>query len=80
MTPSNPLLAQQPDATDPSKKSNALTAMMGLPGAAAGGAQMTALAQMLGPGSGLGGYLRMAGPEYADQIDQMEWNPQAVWF
>jgi hypothetical protein len=52
----------------------------GLPSAQGNGQAQTALAQMLGPQQNLSPFLGMGGPQYADQLDEMEWNPMASWY
>ena len=50
----------------------------GLPAAQTGGQQM-ALGAMLGPKNNLAPYLQLGGPEYAEQLDRLEWDPLAAW-
>lgn len=50
----------------------------GLPAAQTGSQQM-ALGAMLGPKNNLAPYLALGGPEYADRLDELEWNPLAAW-
>lgn len=50
----------------------------GIPAAQSGGQQM-ALGAMLGPKNNLAPYLQLGGPEYAEQLDNLEWDPLAAW-
>jgi len=83
-TPASPLQKQQSPAasTNPSGTSDpnsAVNLMLGgLPGAQTG-QQQVALGAMLGPQNNLGPYLSLGGPEYAEQLDELEWNPLASW-
>jgi hypothetical protein len=53
----------------------------GLPAAQSQGGQgQAALAAMLGPGANLSPYLKLAGSDYADQLDQLMLNPMNAWF
>jgi hypothetical protein len=79
MTPANPLTTKQRPQPPGSAGTNAVDLMLGgLPAAQTGGQQM-ALGAMLGPRNNLAPYLQLGGPEYAEQLDALEWNPLAAW-
>lgn len=79
MTPVNPLTTKQQPQAPGTGSPNAVDLMLGgLPAAQTGGQQM-ALGAMLGPKTNLAPYLQLGGPEYADQLDELEWNPLAAW-
>lgn len=81
-TPANPLqkTPSSTSSTGASDPNSAVNLMLGgMPAAGNDASQQVALGAMLGPKNNLTPYLALGGPEYAEQLDELEWNPLAAW-